>query len=181
MDARLLDLSVLPNERRRFLAMVGRRSTVQALERRGERRYPILLALAAQSAVDQLDEVVALFDQAVSARESKAKTKTDEALKNAGSSSSASTRASSSGSRNSSAGSRDSHDDGRSPEIRNTMASIPFLAQEVEAILPHHRRSRTARVFQVEVANYSRSNLSSAPGTPPKTGLGGTGPRRNSQ
>jgi Domain of unknown function (DUF4158)/Tn3 transposase DDE domain len=80
MDAHLLDLSVLPNERRRFLAMVGRRSTVQALERRGERRYPILLALAAQSAVDQLDEVVALFDQAVSARESKAKTKTDEAL-----------------------------------------------------------------------------------------------------
>lgn len=34
----------------------------------------------AQSAVDQLDEVVALFDQAVSARESRAKAKTDEAL-----------------------------------------------------------------------------------------------------
>ncbi|WP_133061780.1 hypothetical protein [Streptosporangium minutum] len=33
-----------------------------------------------QSAVDQLDEVVALFDQAVSARESRAKPKTDEAL-----------------------------------------------------------------------------------------------------
>ena len=80
MDAHLLDLSVLPNERRRFLAMVGRRSTVQALERRGERRYPILLALVAQSAVDQLDEVVALFDQAVSARESRARSKTDEAL-----------------------------------------------------------------------------------------------------
>jgi TnpA family transposase len=80
MDAHYLDLSVLPNERRRFLAAVGRRSTVQALERRGERRYPILLALAAQSAVDQLDEVVALFDQAVSARESRAKSKTDEAL-----------------------------------------------------------------------------------------------------
>jgi hypothetical protein len=73
-------LSVLPNERRRFLATVGRRSTVQALERRGERRYPILLALVAQSAVDQLDEVVALYDQAVSARESRAKSKTDEAL-----------------------------------------------------------------------------------------------------
>jgi hypothetical protein len=80
MDADLLDLSMLPNERRRFLATVGRRSTVQALERRMERRYPILLALVAQSAVDQLDEVVALFDQAVSARESRAKTKTDEAL-----------------------------------------------------------------------------------------------------
>ena len=62
------------HSRRGLLAMVGRRSTVQALERRGERRYPILLALTAQSAVDQLDEVVALFDQAVSARESKAKT-----------------------------------------------------------------------------------------------------------
>jgi TnpA family transposase len=80
IDAHLLDLSMLPNERRRFLATVGRRSTNQALERRLERRFPILLALVAQSAVDQLDEVVALFDQAVSARESRAKTKTDEAL-----------------------------------------------------------------------------------------------------
>jgi TnpA family transposase len=80
MDAHLLDLSMLPNERRRFLATVARRSTVQGLERRGDRRYPILLALVAQSAVDQLDEVIALFDQAVSARESRAKAKTDEAL-----------------------------------------------------------------------------------------------------
>jgi hypothetical protein len=39
-----------------------------------------LLALAAQSAVDQLDEVIVLFDQAVSARESRAKARTDEAL-----------------------------------------------------------------------------------------------------
>jgi hypothetical protein len=80
MDAHTLDLSMLPTERRRFLATVGRRSTVQALERREERRYPILLALVAQSAVDQLDEVIALFDQAVSARESRARTRTDEAL-----------------------------------------------------------------------------------------------------
>ncbi|WP_250904995.1 Tn3 family transposase [Nonomuraea sp. NEAU-A123] len=80
MDAHLLDLSMLPRERRRFLATLGRRSTVQGLERRGERRYPILLALVAQSAVDQLDEVIALFDQAVSARESHAKAKTDAAL-----------------------------------------------------------------------------------------------------
>ncbi|MCW2919265.1 MAG: hypothetical protein JWN52_7333 [Actinomycetia bacterium] len=80
MDAHLLDLSALPRERRRFLATLGRRSTVQGLERRGERRFPILLALVAQSAVDQLDEVVALFDQAVSARESRAKAKTDDAL-----------------------------------------------------------------------------------------------------
>ena len=58
MDAHRLDLSMLPTERRRFLAAVGRRSTNQALQRREERRYPILLALVAQSAVDQLDEVV---------------------------------------------------------------------------------------------------------------------------
>ncbi|MBB4942807.1 hypothetical protein FHR32_007207 [Streptosporangium album] len=52
MDAHRLDLSMLPTERRRFLATLGRRSTVQGLQRRGERRYPILLALVAQSAVD---------------------------------------------------------------------------------------------------------------------------------
>ncbi|MGH3933364.1 MAG: Tn3 family transposase [Pseudonocardiaceae bacterium] len=81
LDAHRFDLSMLPTERRRFLATVGRRSTNQALERRDpDRRYPILLALVAQSAVDQLDEVVDLFDQAVSARESRAKSKTDEAL-----------------------------------------------------------------------------------------------------
>ncbi|WP_224386186.1 Tn3 family transposase [Pseudonocardia sp. ICBG1293] len=73
MDAHALDLSVLPAERRRFLATVGRRLTAQALERREpERRYPILLTLLAQSATEVLDEVVALFDQALSARESKA-------------------------------------------------------------------------------------------------------------
>jgi hypothetical protein len=80
MNAHTLDLSMLPAERRRFLATVGRRSTGQALERRDlDRRYP-MLALVAQSAVDQLDEVIALFDQAVSARESRARSRTDEAL-----------------------------------------------------------------------------------------------------
>ncbi|MER5628550.1 hypothetical protein ABT061_46790 [Streptosporangium sp. NPDC002544] len=50
--------------------------TAQALERRDpRRRYPILLTLLAQSATDVLDEVVQLFDQAVSARESKAERK----------------------------------------------------------------------------------------------------------
>lgn len=53
---------------------------MQGLQRRGERRFPILLALVAQSAVDQLDEAIALFDQAVSARESRAKAKTNEVL-----------------------------------------------------------------------------------------------------
>ncbi|MEQ4725751.1 DUF4158 domain-containing protein [Nonomuraea sp. B19D2] len=56
MDADRLDLSALPNERRRFLAQVARRSTNQGLERRRERRYPILLAFVAQAAIDQLDE-----------------------------------------------------------------------------------------------------------------------------
>lgn len=64
---------MLPAERRRFLAAVGRRSTAQALQRREpERRYPILLTLVAQSATEVLDEVVQLFDQAVSPREGKA-------------------------------------------------------------------------------------------------------------
>ena len=80
IDAPQMDLSALPNERRRFLARVARRSTNQGLQRRQERKYPILLAFVAQAAVDQLDEVVALFDQAVSARESRAKSRTEEAL-----------------------------------------------------------------------------------------------------
>ncbi|MFI6803002.1 DUF4158 domain-containing protein [Streptosporangium canum] len=72
LGADSLDLSALPAERRRFLATVGRRLTAQALERRDpQRRYPILLTLLAQSATDVLDEVVQLFDQAISARESK--------------------------------------------------------------------------------------------------------------
>ena len=63
LDAHTLDLSILPAERRRFLAAVGRRLTAQALARREPaRRYPILLTLIAQSAVDVLDEVLLLFD-----------------------------------------------------------------------------------------------------------------------
>jgi Transposase and inactivated derivatives, TnpA family len=81
LGADVLDLSVLPAERRRFLATVGRRLTAQALTRRDpQRRYPILLTLLAQSSVDVLDEVVGLFDQAVSARESKAERAMHEAL-----------------------------------------------------------------------------------------------------
>lgn len=81
LGADALDLSVLPAERRRFLATVGRRLTAQALERREpQRRYPILLTLLAQSATDVLDEVVSLFDQAVSAREGKAERTMRDAL-----------------------------------------------------------------------------------------------------
>ncbi|MFF0144514.1 Tn3 family transposase [Amycolatopsis sulphurea] len=81
LGADSLDLSALPAERRRFLATVGRRLTSQALEQRDpQRRYPILLTLLAQSATDVLDEVVQLFDQAISARESKAERKMRDAL-----------------------------------------------------------------------------------------------------
>jgi TnpA family transposase len=80
LDAHTLNLSALPAERRRFLAGVGWRLTAQALSRRDpERRYPILLTLLAQSAVDMLDEVL-LFDQTLSGRESVAKAKLTEAL-----------------------------------------------------------------------------------------------------
>jgi len=81
IGADALDLSVLPAERRRFLAGVGRRCTAQMLTRRDpEGRYPILLTLVSQSAVEVLDEVVQLFDQAVSSRESHAKHKLAERL-----------------------------------------------------------------------------------------------------
>ena len=63
---------------------------------------------------------------------------------NAGSSSSASTRASSSGSRSSSAGSDNSHGDGRSPIVRNMVASITS-SREVEAILPFRPLAVTYR------------------------------------
>lgn len=76
-----LDLSALPTERRRFLASVGRRSSAQALERREpERRYPILLTLLAQSGTEVLDEVVQLFDQTISGRESKAASRMHDVL-----------------------------------------------------------------------------------------------------
>lgn len=81
LDAHTLDLSMLPAERRRFLAGVGRRLIGQALQRREpECRYPILLTLLAQSAVDVLDETLLLFDQAITGRESAAKQKMTEAL-----------------------------------------------------------------------------------------------------
>ncbi len=81
LGAQTLDLSALPAERRRFLAGIGRRLSPQALTRRDEqRRYPILLTVVAQSAVDVLDECLFLFDQTISGRETAAKTKLVEAL-----------------------------------------------------------------------------------------------------
>jgi hypothetical protein len=70
MDAHTIDLSVLPAERRRFLAGVGRRLTPQHLARRDDgHRYPVLLTLVTQSAVNVLDEMLLLFDQALTGRE----------------------------------------------------------------------------------------------------------------
>ena len=81
MDADTLDLSVLPAERRRFLAGLGRRLTAQNIARRDDdRRYPILLTLVAESAVDVLDEVLLLFDQALSGRETAARERLTQVL-----------------------------------------------------------------------------------------------------
>jgi TnpA family transposase len=81
LGADTLDMSVLPAERRRFLATMGRRLTPQALERRDpQRRYPILLTVLAQSGTDVLDEVVQLFDQAISAKFSTAEKRMQAAL-----------------------------------------------------------------------------------------------------
>ncbi len=81
LDADPLDLPVLPAGRRRFLAGVGRRLTPQHLARREPaRRYPILLTLIAQSAVDVLDESLLLFDQALSGREPAARAMMDASM-----------------------------------------------------------------------------------------------------
>ncbi|GAA2881894.1 hypothetical protein GCM10010517_45000 [Streptosporangium fragile] len=81
MDAHTLDVSVLPVEHRRFLASVGRRLTAQSLDRREpQRHHPILLTLVSQCAVEVLDDLVALFDQAVSAREGRARRKLKDIL-----------------------------------------------------------------------------------------------------
>jgi hypothetical protein len=77
LDAHELDLSMLPDQRRRWLARIADRSTAQQLARRDPVvRHPILLAWLSQTAVDVLDEVLLMFDLAVSARESHAKEKT---------------------------------------------------------------------------------------------------------
>lgn len=74
LDADALDLSVLPPSRRRFLAGLGRRSTTRALARSDpDRRRPILLATLAETAVEILDELVVLFDQALAVADSRAR------------------------------------------------------------------------------------------------------------
>ncbi|MEV5543700.1 Tn3 family transposase [Saccharopolyspora shandongensis] len=81
LDAHALDLSMLPGARRRRLAGIGRRATNQALARRDvDKRYPVLLATLAECAVEVLDEVVQMFDQAISGTENGARRKLDELL-----------------------------------------------------------------------------------------------------
>ncbi|WP_190816460.1 DUF4158 domain-containing protein [Saccharopolyspora pogona] len=81
LDAHALDLSTLPGARRRRLAGIGRRATNQALARRDvDKRYPVLLATLAECAVEVLDEVVQMFDQAISGTENRARRKLDELL-----------------------------------------------------------------------------------------------------
>ena len=80
IDAPQMDLSALPNERRRFLARVARRSTNQGLQRRQERKYPILLAFVAQAAVDQLTRSWRCSTRRCRPGSPGAKSRTEEAL-----------------------------------------------------------------------------------------------------
>ena len=69
-----LDLSVVPPERVRELAGWARRSTPRALRRLdSDRRYPVLLAAAATTCTEIVDEVVRLFDQALAATDGRAR------------------------------------------------------------------------------------------------------------
>jgi len=74
LGADRLDLSAVPPERRRHLATLARRSTPAALGRMApERRHSILLAALAAAHTDIVDEMVQLFDQALSGTDSRAR------------------------------------------------------------------------------------------------------------
>ncbi len=74
LGADRIDLSGLPPERARQLAGVGRRSKPKALRAMApERRHPILLATLAGAYTSILDEVVQMFDQALAATSSRAR------------------------------------------------------------------------------------------------------------
>ncbi|MGZ4619665.1 MAG: hypothetical protein ACXV3F_13340, partial [Frankiaceae bacterium] len=69
-----LNLSMVPPERVRELAGWARRSTPRALRRLdSDRRYPVLLAAAATTCTEIVDEVVRLFDQALAAVDGRAR------------------------------------------------------------------------------------------------------------
>lgn len=72
---------MIPESRQRQMAAVGRRLRAQALQRRDpDKRYPMLLATVAECYVEVLDEVVQMFDQALSGMENRAKRKVKEKL-----------------------------------------------------------------------------------------------------
>jgi len=74
LGADRIDLSAVPPERLRQLAAVGRRSTPKALRAMApERRHAILLATLAGAYTSIIDEVVQMFDQALAATSSRAR------------------------------------------------------------------------------------------------------------
>jgi hypothetical protein len=65
----------------RRLAGVGRRATRPALARReDDKKLPMLLATVAECAVEVIDELVQMFDQAISGTEDRARRKLNELL-----------------------------------------------------------------------------------------------------
>ncbi len=67
-----INIDVVAPERARHLASLGRRSTPYAIRKMPvERRYPILLASAAQTYGAVIDEIVQLFDRALGTTESR--------------------------------------------------------------------------------------------------------------
>ncbi len=74
LGADRIDLSAVPPERIRQLAGVGRRSTPKALRAMSpQRRHPVLLATLAGAYTSIVDEVVQMFDQALAATASRAR------------------------------------------------------------------------------------------------------------
>jgi len=75
------ELTALTPNRRKLLARIGRRATNQALQRTPpERRYPILLAFLEQAVEEVTDEVVDLFDRALTNSYARARRDLDEFL-----------------------------------------------------------------------------------------------------
>jgi hypothetical protein len=72
-------LNALTPNRRKLLAGIGRRSTNQALQRMSsERRFPILMAFLAQASEDVTDEIIDLFDRALTNSYARARRELDE-------------------------------------------------------------------------------------------------------
>jgi hypothetical protein len=79
LGADVWQLNSLTPNRRKLLAGIGRRSTNQALQRMSpERRFPILLAFLAQAAEDVTDEIIDLFDRAMTNSYARARRELDE-------------------------------------------------------------------------------------------------------